>query len=165
MRRYVRLPILLLALSLSLPALAQTANTASGSAEESAIRAVMEKSALDWNKGDLEAFATSYKNSPDTLFIGNRVSRGYAGMLESYRKSYPTPEARGTLTFSNLEVHPLDARFAAVVGNCHLERTAAGGGNANCIFSLIFEKTSAGWKIVLDHSSAVPAAAKPEAGH
>jgi ketosteroid isomerase-like protein len=139
------------------------ADAAAAAAEESAIREVMAKSVVDWNKGDLDAFATSYKNSPDTLFIGARVSRGYYGMLESYKKGYATPAARGVLSFSNLEVHPLDSRFAAVIGNCHLERTAAGGGNYDCIYSLIFEKTPAGWKIVLDHSSALPGAAKPAA--
>lgn len=140
------------------PAPAQRGGAAS---DEAAIRGVMEKSAADWDRGDLDAFAASYKNSPDTLFIGGRVSRGYAGMLESYRRTYNTPEKRGTLTYSNLEVHMLDARFAAVIGNCHLERSAAGGGNFDCIFSLIFEKTEVGWKIILDHSSAAVPASRP----
>ena len=129
-----------------------------GKAEENTIRAVMAKSAADWNRGDLAAFATSYKDSPDIVFVGKHVSRGYAGMLGRYRENYPTAATRGVLTYSNLEVHPLDARFATVIGNCHLERTAAGGGNFDCVFSLVFERTGAGWKIVLDHSSAVPAA-------
>ena len=128
-------------------------------ADEQAIRAVMAKSAADWNRGDLDAFAQSYKNSPDTLFLGSTVSRGYDGMLATYKRAYNTPEKRGTLTFSNLEVHLLDARYAAVVGNCHLERTAAGGGNADCLYSLVFEKTPGGWKIILDHSTP----AKPKA--
>jgi uncharacterized protein (TIGR02246 family) len=124
-------------------------------ADEVAIRHVMQKSADDWNRGDLDAFATSYKNSPDTLFIGSTVSRGYDGMLATYKRIYNTPEKRGTLTFSNLEVHMLDARYAALIGNCHLARTQAGGGDFDCIYSLLFEKTPAGWKIILDHSSPV----------
>lgn len=126
-------------------------------ADEAAIRQVMQQSADDWNRGDLNAFATAYKNSPDTLFIGSTVSRGYDGMLATYKRVYDTPEKRGTLTFSNLEVHMLDAHFAALIGNCHLERTQAGGGNFDCIYSLVFEKTPAGWKIILDHSSPAPA--------
>lgn len=165
MRRMICLLAMLFLLALRVPAQvgapSTPADAAAAAAEESAIREVMAKSIVDWNKGDLDAFATSYKNSPETLFIGSRVSRGYYGMLESYKKSYATPAARGVLSFSNLEVHPLDARFAAVIGNCHLERTAAGGGNYDCIYSLIFEKTAAGWKIVLDHSSALPTAVKP----
>ena len=128
---------------------------------ESSIRAVMEKSRGDWNRGDLVTFAKMYKDSPDILFIANRVSHGYAGMLESYRRNYATPEARGVLTYTNVEVYPLDARFATVTGNCHLERTVAGGGNFDCIYSLTFEKTAEGWKVVVDHSSAIHLAAKP----
>jgi uncharacterized protein (TIGR02246 family) len=140
------------------------AQTPSFAADEAAIRATMDKSVADWNRGDLDAFATSYKNSPDILFIGSRVSRGYDGMLASYRSRYATAEARGVLTFSNIEIHPLDARFATLIGNCHLERTAAGGGSYDCIYSLVLEKTSAGWKIILDHSSALPAVATKPAG-
>ena len=126
------------------------------SPDEQAIRNVMQKSADDWNRGDLDAFATSYKNSPDILFIGAKVSRGYAGMVDTYKHAYNTREKRGTLTFSNLEVHLLDARYATVIGNCHLDRPAAGGGAYDCIYSLVFEKTSEGWKIILDHSAALP---------
>ena len=148
---------LLLSLLLVLLLAAPTALRAQAPADEAAIRHVMQKSADDWNRGDLKAFATSYKNSPDILFIGSKVSRGYAGMLSSYEHGYDTPEKRGTLTFSNLEIHLLDARFATVIGNCHLARPAVGGGDYDCIYSLVFEKTPAGWKIILDHSSPLPA--------
>ena len=144
------LALALLSVSFVLQAAAQTP------ADEQAIKDVMTHSAADWNRGDLDAFATSYKNSPDTLFIGTSVSRGYAGMLATYKRVYNTPEKRGTLSFSNMDVHMLDANFATLVGNCHLERTAAGGGNFDCIYSLVWEKTPVGWKIVLDHSSPVP---------
>ena len=138
-------------------------NAETASADESVIHTIMLKSASEWNKGDLDSFATMYKNSSDTLFVANRVSHGYAGMLESYRKNYATPEARGTLTYTNLEIHRLDSHFATVVGNCHLERDSIAGGNFDCIFSLVFERTADGWKIILGHSSALPAARRPPA--
>ncbi len=125
-------------------------------ADEQAILHVMTQSAEDWNRGDLEAFATSYKHSPDTLFMGSRVSRGYDGMLRTYKQHYATAEARGKLTFSNLEVHLLDAEFATVIGNCHIERIASAGGNSDCIFSLVWEKTPDGWKIVRDNTTNLP---------
>lgn len=125
-----------------------------------AIRHLMERQTEDWNRGDIEGFATGYKNSPDILFVGRTVSRGYAGMLARYRSGYPTPAAMGTLTFSHLEPVLLDDRFATATGNFHLERTAAGGGNADGIFSLVFEKTPNGWKIIRDHTTAF-APAKP----
>jgi uncharacterized protein (TIGR02246 family) len=115
-----------------------------------AIQAVMDKQAADWNKGDLEAFAMGYKNSPDILFISAGISRGYDGMLRRYKKSYPTRESMGTLTFSKIEVQPLDERFATLTGNFHLDRTAVGGGNADGHYMLVVEKTAEGWKVVRD---------------
>jgi ketosteroid isomerase-like protein len=40
-----------------------------------------------------------------------------------------------------------------VTGSYHLTRTAAGGGDASGIYSLVFRKTAGGWKIVLDHTN------------
>ncbi len=128
--------------------------------DASAIIAVMNKSAADWNRGDIDTFATSYKNSPDILFIGRTISRGYAQMVATYKKSYSNPEQMGTLSFLQLEVQPLDERFATVTGRFHLERTAAGGGNADGYFLLVFEKTTEGWKIVRDDSTSLPPAPK-----
>jgi len=61
------------------------------------IRAMMQKSVDDWNRGDLDAFATSYKHSPDILFIGRKISRGYDQMLATYKAAYGTPEKRALL--------------------------------------------------------------------
>ncbi len=123
----------------------------------SAIVAVLNHSADDWNRGDLDAFAASYKNSPDILFIGKTIERGYAQMLAHYKKAYPTKAKMGTLTFRQLEAQPLDARFATVTGWFHLDRTLDGGGNADGYFLLVVENTAAGWKIVRDDTTAVPA--------
>lgn len=106
-----------------------------------------------WNNGDLEAFAQSYKDSPDTLFVTNTVNRGFAGMVESYKRDYPTKAVMGTLGFSELEVHPLDERFAVVIGRYTLERGKKEGGNATGLFSLVLEKTEKGWKIIVDHTT------------
>ena len=140
----MRLRTFLLALCFLAPALLPARAQAPAGSDEQAILHVMQKSADDWNRGDLDAFATSYKNSPDTLFIGSSVSRGYDGMLATYKRVYSTPEKRGTLSYSHLEVHLLDAHYATLVGNCHLDRLAAGGGPYDCIYSLVFEKTPDG---------------------
>jgi len=123
---------------------------------DAAIRAMMLKSVDDWNRHDIDTFATSYKNSPDILFIGRKVSRGYDQMVATYKSAYGTPEKMGTLTFTELETQPLDANFATVTGHFHLERTAAGGGNADGYFLLVVEHTAAGWKIVRDDSTSLP---------
>jgi ketosteroid isomerase-like protein len=124
--------------------------------EAPAILHMLHRQAEDWNRGDLNAFAAGYKNSPDILFIGHTLQRGYTQMLDAYRKSFPTREAMGTLDFTGLEVQPLDAHFATVTGHFHLERTAAGGGDASGHFLLVLEKTSGGWKIVRDDTTDDP---------
>jgi hypothetical protein len=65
-----------------------------------------------WNRGDIGAYATGYRDSPDTLFIGRQVSRGYQAMLNDYKQNYPNRDAMGTLSFSDLEPHLLDDHFA-----------------------------------------------------
>lgn len=129
---------------------------AQSSTPAQAIRAVLDKQVVDWNRGDIATFVTSYKNSSDILFMGAPIAKGYAQMVERYRRVYSTPEKMGKLTFTALEVQPLDEHFATVTGNFHLERTAAGGGDTGGYFLLVMEKTPAGWKIVRD-STTVPA--------
>ncbi len=114
---------------------------------------VLLKQEAAWNRGDLDSFAQGYKDSPETLFITRQVSRGFAGMLQEYHLNYPTRAAMGTLGFSELEVHKLDDNFAVCIGKYHLERGKKDGGNADGIFSLVFEKTEKGWKIVVDHTT------------
>ncbi len=106
-----------------------------------------------WNAGDINTFVQAYKDSPDTLFLSGNINRGFAGMADSYHHQYPSRAAMGTLGFSELEAHPLDERFAYVIGKYHLERGKKEGGNADGLFSLIFEKTEKGWKIVVDHTT------------
>jgi uncharacterized protein (TIGR02246 family) len=129
---------------------------AQNSAPTQAIRAVLDKQVVDWNRGDMEAFASGYKKSPDILFMGSRISKGYDQMLENYKKSFSNKEKMGVLSFSELEVQPLDEKFATVTGRFHLERSAAGGGNAGGFYLLVMEKTPAGWKIVRDDTTNLP---------
>lgn len=155
-RRIRRIPLalflsLLVCLTPSTPA-----QTTSAGKDVTAIKQLMDKQVADWNRGDIPSFVTAYKNSPDILFVGTTIQRGYAQVLERYRKNYPTHEAMGTLAFSNFEVAPLDARFATATGNFHLTRGRSGGGDAQGIFSLVFEKTAGGWKIIRDHTNAFP---------
>ena len=118
-----------------------------------AIQRVLEDQAAAWNAGDIPTFMHAYKDSPDTTFIGKSVEHGYAPILERYKKAYATKDAMGTLDYSEITVRELGENYAVVTGKFHLARTAAGGGDVGGIFSLVWEKTSAGWKIILDHTS------------
>ena len=124
--------------------------------QETEIRAILQNTEAAWNRGDLVTVASYYDDSPQTTFIGREVTRGGTqAILERYRRAYPTPEARGTLTFSEIEVRPLAEGVALAIGKYSLKRTAAGGGDASGRFTLVLHRTNAGWKIIHDHSSAI----------
>jgi ketosteroid isomerase-like protein len=142
-------------LSVALIALLPSVASAQQGTDSAAIVAVLEKSVADWNRGDIDAFATSYKNSPDILFIGHEISRGYDQMLAHYRKRYASREQMGTLSLLQLDVQPLDARLATVTGHFHLERAKTAGGNSDGFFLLVVEKTIEGWKIVRDDTTEI----------
>jgi uncharacterized protein (TIGR02246 family) len=118
-----------------------------------AIQQAIREQADAWNRGDVEAFMKFYKNAPDTTFIGKTLQQGYGPILERYRKAYPNKDAMGTLDFSAISVRKLGPGYAVVTGRFHLARNAAGGGDASGIFSLVWEKTPEGWRIILDHTS------------
>lgn len=130
------------------------------SPDETAIRAVMDKQVADWNRGDIDAFASGYKNSPDILFMGAKIHHGYAEMLANYKANYGTRAKMGTLSFSDLEVQPLDAHFATATGRFHLVRSDADGGNADGFYLLVYEKTPEGWKIIRDDTTPQKSAAQ-----
>jgi ketosteroid isomerase-like protein len=136
---------------LILPALVSL-RAQSQSAEE-AIRGVLRAQQTAWNRGDVDAFMSGYEASDATTFVGAAITKGYRQVLESYRRRYPTKEKMGLLTFSAIEVTPLGSEFASVIGKFHLDRTASAGGPASGIFTLLFRRTTSGWKIILDHTS------------
>ncbi len=142
-----------LILAITLSAHAQDDQLKTASRQELDIIKVLVAQEDAWNKGDLPGFIQGYKNSPDTIFVTHQVFRGVDGMLDEYRHNYPNKAAMGSLGFSELEVHPLDERFAVVIGKYHLDRSKKDGGNADGIFSLVFEKTDQGWKIIVDHTT------------
>ena len=118
---------------------------------ESNVRAVLDEQVNAWNRGDLAAFVRTY--AADTIFVGKDVTRGNAGLLERYRRSYPTRERMGTLIFTAVEVRMLGSDFASVLGRFRLERTPAGGGIAEGVFTLLLKRSGKTWAIILDHTS------------
>src|SRR4051812_38683432 len=91
------------------------------------VRKLLEDSQTAWNRADLVAFSSYYDDSPDTTFIGREVTRGGPReIIARYRRSYPSPEAMGKLTFSEIEVRPLGEGYALAIGKFALKRTTAG---------------------------------------
>jgi uncharacterized protein (TIGR02246 family) len=120
---------------------------------EQDIRRVLSDQVQAWNGGDLDAFMSGYEDSPNTVFIGKTVQRGYEAVRRRYHDQYPTPEKMGKLKFSDLSVNLLGTEYASVTGAFHLTRSVSAGGNASGVFSLLFRRSPAGWKIILDHTS------------
>lgn len=127
--------------------------------DAASIRQVMADQQAAWNRGDVDGFMRGYKDAPDTTFVGSSVRKGYRQILASYREHYATREQMGRLIFSDLDVRLLPGasgtvRYAVVTGRFHLDRTAHGSvAQDDGVYSLVWEKTPDGWKIILDHSS------------
>ena len=118
-----------------------------------AIRKVLDDQTAAWNRGDIDTFMIGYDNSPKTAFIGKSVQLGWENVRRNYHERYPTAAKMGKLDFSGVEVTLLGTEYANVVGKFHLARTAEGGGDASGVFTLLFHKTPAGWRIIQDHTS------------
>lgn len=116
------------------------------------IRAIIQAQETAWNRGDLEGFMNGYARADKTTFVsGDEVTRGWQTVLDRYKKKYSDREKMGTLSFSDLEVTPLAADAAVVLGRWQLKRAKD---NPAGRFTLIFRRTPDGWRIVQDHTSA-----------
>ena len=136
-------------LILALLAMVQCAAGADGDA----VRKVLDDQVAAWNRGDVRGFMEGYEDAPSTLFVGSAVTRGHAAVLARYLKNYASKAKMGTLRFSEIEVRMLDENYASVLGRFHLQRDKIAGGPATGLFTLLFRRTTQGWKIILDHTS------------
>ncbi|MEO8998448.1 MAG: nuclear transport factor 2 family protein [Rhodanobacter sp.] len=152
--------LFLLGILLTLAGLGRAGSTMTATVDDAtAIRQVMDQQQAAWNRGDVADYMRGYKDAPDTTFVGTSVRKGYRAILDSYRKHYASREQMGRLTFSDFDVRLLpgargEVRYAIVTGRFHLDRSAHGETSKDDgVFSLLWEKTPSGWKIILDHTS------------
>ena len=119
-----------------------------------AVRAVLDRQVLDWNKGDLDGFLSGYWNSPEVVFqSGGRRYDGWTAMRDRYRRRYQAEgRAMGRLEFSALDILPLGPEAVLARGRWRL--TMPDGTTPGGLFTVIFRKFPEGWKIVHDHTSA-----------
>ena len=122
------------------------------SRDDAEIRAVMSAQVAAWNRGDIDGFMNGYARSDGTEFIaGDKLTRGWQTVRDRYKKKYDSREKMGTLTFSELKITRLSGDAALVIGRWRLARR---GDKPHGRFTLLFRRTSDGWRIVHDHSSA-----------
>ncbi len=120
-------------------------------AEENAIRQVMNTQQEAWNRADIETFMEGYWKSDSMKFIGrNGITYGWQTTLDNYKKSYPTPDAMGKLTFTILSLDILSETSAFMIGRWHLKRASDEPGGH---FTLLWRKINGKWVIIADHTS------------
>ena len=115
------------------------------------IRAVLKAQQEAWNRGDMDAFLNTYARSDSTVFVsGDTVTRGWQTVRARYKMKFRSRAKMGKLRFSDLEIQPLNNDAAVVFGRWLLKR--ATNDNPHGLFTLVFRRTSDGWRIVHDHT-------------
>jgi ketosteroid isomerase-like protein len=144
----LRASLFILSISVVAAGIVSAATQENAAAE---IRAVMSAQVAAWNRGDIDGFMDGYARSKATEFVsGDKLTRGWQTVRDRYRKKYDSREKMGRLTFSDLKVTLLSPDSAIVLGRWRLDRKAD---KPHGIFTLLFRRTPAGWRIVHDHTS------------
>jgi len=121
------------------------------------IRQVLDAQVAAWNRGDIPGYMAGYHEAADTEFVTARgIVRGWKTVLATYRKSYPTRAAMGTLSFSGVELNQLCPDAALVTLHFHLVR--AEQPPLEGVSTLVVRRFGEGWRIISDHSTATPGA-------
>lgn len=113
---------------------------------------MMQRSAVAWNRGDLDAFVADYLPGMRTTYIGSRgITRGVDAIRGAYAPRFAPGGVRDSLSFRALEVDLLAPDVANAIATYVLMRgdsvTAQGP------TSLVMRRVSGRWLIVHDHSS------------
>jgi uncharacterized protein (TIGR02246 family) len=140
-------------LAFTLAASALIAEEPQPSADQTAIRKVLDDQVLAWNKGDLLEFMEGYWKSKDlTFYSGKDKHLGWDKALERYQKRYQSEgKEMGQLSFAELEIQVLSPEFAVVKGRFSVELKQE---NLGGLFTLLMKKIDGKWLIVHDHTSA-----------
>ena len=118
--------------------------------DKKAILSVLKSQEIAWNQFDLEGYMQGYWKNDSLKFYGSKgLTRGWQQTLNNYKKSYPSQENTGTLTFTVDAITKIEENSYHIMGQYHLERKA---GNANGVFLIIFKRIEGQWKIVADMS-------------
>jgi ketosteroid isomerase-like protein len=117
-----------------------------------AVKIVLAQEAA-WNRGDIDAFLSRFKDDPETqIMMGNSV-RGLINIHATFRLNYPTREAMGTIGYSDVEARDLGENFAMATGKYHLERAKKAGGSVEGTFTEVMEKTPDGWMVIFSETT------------
>lgn len=118
--------------------------------DKKAILSVLKVQSEAWSNYNLEGFMEGYWKSDSLKFYGSRgITYGWQNTLDNYKKSYPSTDYSGELTFKINDISKIDDGSYWVMGEYFLKRNV---GDTNGIFMIIFRKIDGEWKIVADMS-------------
>lgn len=130
---------------------ASCASTAAQNDASTAIPAALKVSSDAWNNGDLAGHIRDYADAA-TFMGGNGPIQGRDRVGEALSRSFwRDGKPKQQLSFDRIEVRPLGDRHALSTG--HFLLTGGGEADRSGWFSLTWEKTESGWRILHDHSS------------
>ena len=120
------------------------------------IAAMLQRSASDWNRGDLAGFMSDYANDSLTSYMsGGHVQYGWQALYDRYQATYFAPgKSRDSLSFDELRVRVLTPDFAYATARFKLTRRDSVV--ASGPFTLVLQKQGERWRILHDHTSADP---------
>jgi ketosteroid isomerase-like protein len=117
------------------------------------LEAAMHESAAAWNRGDVDTFLAAYEDAQTTAFMGPQITYGIPDIKARYLRSYfKDGRPKAQLTYDDLKYRPLGADYVLMTGRWHLADPETGK-KQDGYYSLLWEKTPSGWKIIHDHSS------------
>lgn len=120
------------------------------------IAAMLQRSASDWNRGDLTGFMSDYARDSLTSYVaGGHVMYGWQAMYDRYQANYFAPgKSRDSLSFDELHVRVLTPDFAYATARFKLSRRDSVV--ASGPFTLVLQRQGDHWRILHDHTSADP---------
>ena len=119
--------------------------------DKTAIIQVLKNQELAWNTGDIDLFMEGYWKSDSLVFIGKSGAKyGWETTLNNYKKSYPTPEIMGKLSFEIQKLEKISTDMAFIIGKYTLVRKQD---QPSGYFTLLWKKIGGKWYIISDHTS------------
>lgn len=122
------------------------------SATQQELTRLMDESAVAWNRGDLDAFLDTYKDDQLTAFMAPQITYGIPEIKARYARTYfRDGKPKAQLSFGDLKFRQLGAGHVLMTGRWYLAEPA--GKKTEGYYTLVWEKTQDGWKMIHDHSS------------
>jgi uncharacterized protein (TIGR02246 family) len=120
------------------------------------IAAMLQRSAADWNRGDLAGFMSDYAKDSLTGYVSRgHVQYGWQPLYDHYQANYFAPgKSRDSLSFEELRVRVLTPDFAYATARfklSHRDSVVASGP-----FTLVLQRQGDRWRILHDHTAADP---------